>query len=69
MEGVYERHIKPVLHDFAGKPFEGLCREWMWRESAAGRLPFRARAVGRWWDRQDYDFTFTDFEVPVTADA
>lgn len=39
MEGVYERHIKPVLHDFAGKPFEGLCREWMWRESAAGRLP------------------------------
>ena len=53
VEGVYERHIKPVLHDFAGKPFEGLCREWMWRESAAGRLPFRARAVGRWWDRQD----------------
>ena len=42
-----------VIHDFAGKPFEGLCREWMWRESAAGRLPFRARAVGRWWDRQD----------------
>ena len=39
VEGVYERHIKPVLHDFAGKPFEGLCREWMWRESAAGRLP------------------------------
>ena len=49
----YTSVISPVLHDFAGKPFEGLSREWMWRESAAGRLPFRARAVGRWWDRQD----------------
>ena len=47
VEGVYERHIKPVLHDFAGKPFEGLCREWMWRESAAGRLPFRAESTAR----------------------
>lgn len=53
VDGVYERHIGPVLHDFAGKPFEGMCREWMWRESIAGRLPFRARVVGRWWNRTD----------------
>lgn len=53
VDGVYARHIGPVLHDFAGKPFEGICREWVWRESIAGRLPFRARAVGRWWDRKD----------------
>lgn len=53
VDGVYERHVGPVLHDFAGKPFEALCREWVWRESIAGRLPFHAREVGRWWDRHD----------------
>ncbi|MBT1174362.1 ATP-binding protein [Bifidobacterium sp. LC6] len=53
IEGVYEHHIKPMLHDFAGKPFEELCRAWVWRESTAGRLPFHAREVGRWWNRHD----------------
>lgn len=48
---VYERHIKPALHDFAGKPFEELCREWLWRESISRNLPFHARQIGRWWDR------------------
>lgn len=49
--GVYTRHVAPVLHDFAGKPFEGMCREWLWRESVAGQLPFYAKQIGRWWDR------------------
>ena len=48
---VYERHIGPVLHDFAGRSFEELCREWLWSQSIAGRLPFHARQIGRWWDR------------------
>lgn len=50
-EGVYNRHIAPALHDFAGLPFEAMCREWLWRESVAGRLPFHAAELGRWWDR------------------
>lgn len=53
VDSVYERHIAPSLHDFAGKPFEALCREWLWRESAAGRLPFHAARIGRWWNRVD----------------
>ncbi|NEG55641.1 ATP-binding protein [Bifidobacterium sp. SMA15] len=51
VNSVYERRIRPALHDFAGKPFEELCREWLWRESAAGRLPLHAVRIGRWWDR------------------
>ncbi|PJM78429.1 ATP-binding protein [Bifidobacterium scaligerum] len=50
---VYERRIAPVLHDFAGKPFEEICREWLWRESIADRLPFHAARIGRWWNRTD----------------
>lgn len=49
--GVYKRHIDPVLHDFAGKPFEKLCREWLWCQSISGILPFHAKQIGRWWDR------------------
>ncbi|KFI49106.1 ATP-binding protein [Bifidobacterium biavatii] len=60
---VYERCVRPTLHDFAGLPFEGMCREWMWRESINGRLPFRARTVGRWWDRT------REIDVMAVADS
>lgn len=53
VDNVYERRIQPMLHDFAGKPFEEICREWTWRESIAGRLPIRASMVGRWWNKTD----------------
>ena len=50
---VYERYIEPLLHDFAGKPFEGICREWLWEQSVTGHLPFHAARIGRWWNRTD----------------
>ena len=45
--------FKPVLHDFAGKPFEGLCREWMWRECCWTVATLPCACGWPLWDRQD----------------
>lgn len=57
--GVWEHAVQPRLHDFAATPFERICAQWLRAESIAGRLPFRAADIGRWWDSHN--------EIDVTA--
>jgi AAA+ ATPase superfamily predicted ATPase len=45
---VYER-ISEQIPDFMGEVFEGIAKEYLWRENIAGRLPFRFQDCGRWW--------------------
>jgi AAA+ ATPase superfamily predicted ATPase len=47
-EAVYAE-IEPQLSDFMGEAFEDICKQWLWRENFAERLPFRFKACGRWW--------------------
>lgn len=63
INGVWDRDVWPMLHDFAATPFERICAAWMREESIAGRLPFRARDIGRWWDGQD------EIDVAATSTA
>ena len=37
------------LPEHLGPVFEGICRDWLWRQLAQGRLPFPMTDVGRWW--------------------
>ncbi|MDR1322589.1 MAG: ATP-binding protein [Gracilibacteraceae bacterium] len=47
-EAVYDE-IAPQISDFMGEVFEDICKQWLWRENFAGRLPFRFKDCGRWW--------------------
>jgi AAA+ ATPase superfamily predicted ATPase len=47
-EHAWER-IKPQLPAFMGPVFEEICKQWLWRENAAGKLPLLFTAAGRWW--------------------
>ncbi|MBX7234114.1 MAG: ATP-binding protein [Caldilineales bacterium] len=44
--------IDQQLPAFVGATaFEEICREWVWRQGMAGRLPFSPEQVGSYWDR------------------
>jgi len=45
---VYE-YISDQISEFMGETFESICRQYLWRENVAGRLPFRFKDCGRWW--------------------
>lgn len=61
IDGVWRHDVEPLLHDFAGTPFERICAQWLRRENMRGQLPFRASHIGRWWDaRTEIDVVATD---------
>lgn len=53
INGVWKHSIQPMLHNFAATPFEKICAQWLRIQSIAGKLPFRATDIGRWWDRHN----------------
>lgn len=50
---VVNRVILPGLDDYMGEPWEEMCREFVRREAASGRLPVEVSRVGRWWNRDN----------------
>ncbi|MBQ9067884.1 MAG: ATP-binding protein [Eggerthellaceae bacterium] len=41
--------IAGALSEYMGLVFEGICRDWIWRQVAAEALEFDVTDVGRWW--------------------
>ena len=41
--------IQDQISDFMGETFEDICKQYLWQENIAGRLPFRFKDCGRWW--------------------
>ena len=41
--------IEQQIPAYMGEVFEEICIQYLWKESLAGRLPFRLRDAGRWW--------------------
>lgn len=52
-DGVWTHVIAPNLNDLLSGPFEDVCRQWVRRRNIDGTLPFRCRAMGRWWQGAD----------------
>jgi AAA+ ATPase superfamily predicted ATPase len=48
---IVDRAIAPSLQDYMGEPWEEMCRHFLRREAARGRLPVEVSTVGRWWNR------------------
>ena len=47
-EAVYAE-VEPLISDFMDEVFEDICKQWLWQENFAGRLPLRVKDCGRWW--------------------
>ena len=41
--------VEPQMPSFLGGVFEEVCKQWLWRENAAGRLPVPFVRLGCWW--------------------
>jgi len=47
-EMVYS-YVKDRISDFMGEVFEDICKQYLWQENIAKRLPFTFSDCGRWW--------------------
>ena len=60
------------MSEYMGSAFEGICRQWTGRASAAGALPHRLTRVGSWWTG-DHDVDVVglgdDGRVALTAEC
>lgn len=43
------KRIKPFLSDYAGKVFEEICRQYLWKLLLNGDSPVEFKELGRWW--------------------
>jgi len=42
-------YIQDQISGFMGETFEDICKQYLWQENIASRLPFRFNDCGRWW--------------------
>lgn len=66
------RRIEKHIPDFMGQVFEDICKQWLWRENAKGRLPLEFVNLGRWWGndpikRQEIEIDILAYEDPDNA--
>lgn len=48
-EIVWKRRIEPDISNYMGHVFEIICKEYLLRQNALGRLPILFTEIGRWW--------------------
>lgn len=60
IEGVWRNIVYPALNHFAAAPFEDICKAWLWRQNAQGKLPFYCTEIGRWWNGSEVDVMAVD---------
>jgi AAA+ ATPase superfamily predicted ATPase len=44
-----QNFVLPQLNDFTGLVWEEICRQFLWQQSLAGKLPFIPTRIGGWW--------------------
>ena len=57
------------LPAYMGLVFEGICREWIWRELAANRLGFEVTDIGRWWGNDPIERAEAEIDVVAIDDV
>ncbi len=50
IDGVWQYHIEPQLHQFVSRMYEKICIEYLRQQNKEGKLPFHFTKIGRWWD-------------------
>lgn len=46
---LFDEVINDTLSDYMGIQFEQMCRQYLMRKNAEGKLPFKVLNIGRWW--------------------
>jgi len=59
---VYEE-IEGQLASFMGETFEDICKQYLWQENLANRLPFRFKECGRWWGNNPIKKTTQEIDL------
>ena len=62
------RKVEPQIPAFMGKVFEDICKQWLWRENAAGRLPVEFVNLGRWWGNDPIRRCEAEIDILAYAD-
>jgi AAA+ ATPase superfamily predicted ATPase len=60
-----ERHIPGYM----GEVFEEICKQYLWRENLAERLPFYFRDAGRWWGANPIEKREEEIDIIAHDDA
>lgn len=60
--------IREGLPQYMGPVFEEICRQWLWREFAAGRLSFDFTDVGRWWGNDPVARSEAEIDIVAVND-
>jgi hypothetical protein len=64
---VYER-ISVRIPAFMDGVFEEICKQYLWRENIAGRLPVSFVDLGRWWGNDPLRKCETEIDIIADAD-
>jgi AAA+ ATPase superfamily predicted ATPase len=62
------RKVQPQIPAFMGSVFEEICKQWLWRENAAGRLPVSFVSLGRWWGNDPVRRQETEIDILAVSD-
>jgi hypothetical protein len=49
VDAVWQLRVKPDYDNYMGLVFEQICKEYLLRKNAQGKLPILFRNIGRWW--------------------
>jgi AAA+ ATPase superfamily predicted ATPase len=60
--------VQPQIPAFMGSVFEEICKQWLWRENAADRLPLSFVKLGRWWGNDPIRKQETEIDILALSD-
>lgn len=71
VDGVWEDYIQKNLHDFASKPFENICLDYLYLLNKTKQLPFRIHNASRYWGKTNKEVdgkkTSVNLEIDILA--
>lgn len=71
IDGVWDDCIKDNLHNFASKPFEKLCLDYLYLLNKNKQLPFRIHNASRYWGKTNKEsngkLTSVNLEIDILA--
>ncbi|MCL1809052.1 MAG: ATP-binding protein [Clostridiales bacterium] len=65
---VYES-IAPQISAYMGEVFEDICKQYLWQENLAERLPFYFRDAGRWWGTNPLKKQEEEIDIVAIGDS
>ena len=60
--------VEPQIPSLLGGVFEEVCKQWLWRENAAGRRLFSFARFGRWWGNDPLRKQEAEIDILVISD-